>query len=219
MLRRQRDHRDTWNLTLVEKVSGNYYPVTAKIAIEDDSRRFAILTDRAQGGSSLADGSLEVMVCFLSLKKQHKQFFNDFIVFIQVHRRLLHDDAFGVGEALNESAYGKGLIARGSSYFILGPKEHSAKVSTEATERFVQLQTLLPSWLFFSNVSHLTYDAWKNNYKNIVSSLNSNINWLKRKYLFIFLIFHFMFSSQPCHFRSPKTFICSRSSHGKRTLF
>lgn len=62
MLRRQRDHRDTWNLTLLEKVSGNYYPVTAKIAIQDDTRRFALLTDRAQGGSSLADGSLELMV-------------------------------------------------------------------------------------------------------------------------------------------------------------
>lgn len=62
MLRRRRDHRDTWNLTLLETVSGNYYPVTAKIAIEDEDRRFAILTDRAQGGSSLADGSIELMV-------------------------------------------------------------------------------------------------------------------------------------------------------------
>lgn len=62
MLRRQRDHRDTWNLTLLEKVAGNYYPVTAKIAIEDDTRRFALLTDRANGGSSLTDGSLEIMV-------------------------------------------------------------------------------------------------------------------------------------------------------------
>ena len=31
-----------------------------------------------------------------------------------VHRRLLHDDAFGVGEALNETAFGgEGLVARG----------------------------------------------------------------------------------------------------------
>lgn len=65
MLKRQRNHRYTWNVTLIEKVSGNYYPITSKIAIEDDTRRFAILTDRAQGGSSLADGSLEVMVGFL----------------------------------------------------------------------------------------------------------------------------------------------------------
>lgn len=62
MLKRKRDHRDTWDLTLLEKISGNYYPITAKIAIEDDERRFAILTDRAQGGSSLSDGSIEIMV-------------------------------------------------------------------------------------------------------------------------------------------------------------
>lgn len=62
MLKRKRNHRDTWKLKLLENISGNYYPVTAKIAIEDNSRRFAILTDRAQGGSSLADGSIELMV-------------------------------------------------------------------------------------------------------------------------------------------------------------
>ena len=28
-------------------------------------------------------------------------------------RRLLHDDAFGVGEALNETAFGEGLVVRG----------------------------------------------------------------------------------------------------------
>lgn len=64
LLKRVRDQRPTWNLTLLEKISGNYYPVTAKIAIEDNTRRFAILNDRAQGGSSLADGSVELMVGF-----------------------------------------------------------------------------------------------------------------------------------------------------------
>ena len=49
-----------------------------------------------QGGSSLSDGELELMV----------------------HRRLLHDDAFGVGEALNEMAYGQGLIVRGKHYIV-----------------------------------------------------------------------------------------------------
>lgn len=62
MLKRMRDHRDTWNVHLFEKISGNYYPITTRIAIEDEKKRFAILTDRAHGGSSLADGSIEIMV-------------------------------------------------------------------------------------------------------------------------------------------------------------
>lgn len=62
MLKRQRDRRSTWDLKLSEKVSGNYYPVTSQIAIEDEQKKMAILTDRAQGGSSLTDGSIELMV-------------------------------------------------------------------------------------------------------------------------------------------------------------
>lgn len=77
MLKRKRNHRDTWNLVLAEQVSGNYYPVTAKIAIEDERRRFAILNDRAQGGSSLDDGSIEIMVnsaSFINLRNYLIQF-------------------------------------------------------------------------------------------------------------------------------------------------
>lgn len=37
---------------------------------------------------------------------------------LMVHRRLLHDDAFGVGEALNEIAYGDGIIARGVHWLL-----------------------------------------------------------------------------------------------------
>jgi hypothetical protein len=37
-----------------------------------------------------------------------------FFTFLYVYcRRLLFDDAFGVGEALNETAFGEGLVARG----------------------------------------------------------------------------------------------------------
>lgn len=61
-LKRVRNHRDTWDVQINEAVAGNYYPVTAKIAIEDDQARLAVLTDRAQGGSSLIDGSVELMV-------------------------------------------------------------------------------------------------------------------------------------------------------------
>lgn len=39
----------------------------------------------------------------------------------QIHRNCLHDDSFGVDEALNEQAFGKGLVVRGSHYLVLGP--------------------------------------------------------------------------------------------------
>ena len=62
MLKRKRNSRDTWKLNLKEPVAGNYYPVTAKIAIEDPKHRLAVLNDRSQGGSSMFDGTLELMV-------------------------------------------------------------------------------------------------------------------------------------------------------------
>ena len=47
--------------------------------------QLSVLTDRAQGCSSLADGELELMA----------------------HRRLLTEDQRGVGEALNETTGGQ----------------------------------------------------------------------------------------------------------------
>lgn len=62
MLTRTRGHRDTWEIDLQEPVSGNYYPINTKISIEDSTHRLALLTDRAQGGSSIIDGTVELMV-------------------------------------------------------------------------------------------------------------------------------------------------------------
>ena len=35
---------------------------------------------------------------------------------LMLHRRLLHDDAFGVGEPLDEVAFGQGLVVRGTEW-------------------------------------------------------------------------------------------------------
>ena len=64
------------------------------------------MNDRSQGGTSRTDGELELMV----------------------HRRLLHDDDFGVGEALNETGVsGKGLVVRGRHILLVGPKATAAR--------------------------------------------------------------------------------------------
>ncbi|XP_060520149.1 lysosomal alpha-mannosidase-like [Cylas formicarius] len=150
MLRRKRNFRPTWDVTLEEPVSGNYYPVTSKIAIRNDSTNveFAVLTDRAQGGSSLLDGQIELMV----------------------HRRCLHDDAFGVGEALNETAFGKGLVARGSHYVTVGNISSSEK-TIRAIEKDIAQRKLLDSWVFLSSPSGLTYEEYKQNYVTQYSGL------------------------------------------------
>ncbi|XP_035775636.1 lysosomal alpha-mannosidase-like [Anopheles albimanus] len=161
MLRRVRNKRETWELELQEHVSGNYYPVTAKIAIEDEHYRMAVLNDRAQGGSSLQDGQLELMV----------------------HRRLLRDDAFGVGEALNETQYGAGLVARGKHWLLFGSSHKDVSPNLVAKERFLQNQVLLPSWAFVNAATvDFTYDEYLSNFRNIYSAiaqqLPPNVNLL-----------------------------------------
>ena len=83
-MKRERSERKTWNLEEFEPVAGNFYPVNSAIFIQDDNSAMAICTDRSQGGSSLKDGAIQLMV----------------------HRRLVQDDSRGVGEILNETAIG-----------------------------------------------------------------------------------------------------------------
>ena len=67
-----------------EPVAGNYYPVNSLISLDDGDVEMAVVTDVTMGGSSMADGQLELMV----------------------HRRCQHDDHRGVQEPLNETMCG-----------------------------------------------------------------------------------------------------------------
>lgn len=62
ILQRQRNFRPTWTADIKEPVAGNYYPVTTVISTRDSTSEFGVLVDRAQGGTSLEDGVLEIMV-------------------------------------------------------------------------------------------------------------------------------------------------------------
>ncbi len=44
VLERIRDYRPTWNYTVIENVSGNYYPINSRIWIKDQQRQFTVLT-------------------------------------------------------------------------------------------------------------------------------------------------------------------------------
>ncbi|XP_053232372.1 lysosomal alpha-mannosidase [Podarcis raffonei] len=106
ILERRRNYRATWNLSQTEPVAGNYYPVNSRIYIKDQKVQLTVLTDRSQGGSSVFDGSLELMV----------------------HRRLLHDDSRGVGEPLLEPGdFHHGLVVRGRHLILLDTAESSAE--------------------------------------------------------------------------------------------
>ncbi|CAF1668432.1 unnamed protein product [Rotaria magnacalcarata] len=113
VLERTRDYRPTWNYTVVETVSGNYYPINSRIWIKDQNRQLTVLTDRSEGGGSISNGSMEIML----------------------HRRTLNDDSLGVGEPLNETAYGQGLVVRGRHILILETPEASAGYHRVAAQR------------------------------------------------------------------------------------
>lgn len=140
MIKRVRNYRETYNYTDEEPVSGNYYPVTSRIAIRDteENVELALLNDRAQGGSSLKDGEVELMVSsgrliiHVSIKVVWVLFTP---LVIQLHRRLLNDDAFGVGEALKEDEFGHGVIARGQVYLVLG------KITADSKKKRAKLIT------------------------------------------------------------------------------
>jgi lysosomal alpha-mannosidase len=53
-----------------------------------------------------------------------------------VHRRTLHDDSEGVDEALNETAFGEGLVVRGRHMLIIEPPASSALYHRVGSQRF-----------------------------------------------------------------------------------
>ena len=73
----------------------------------------------------------------------------------------MKDDAFGVEEALNETAYGTGLVVRGEHSLIIG-KQSNEFVLLEKTEA---IRLALRPWIFITPVESTSYDDWKRKYK------------------------------------------------------
>ncbi|CAF2951488.1 unnamed protein product [Rotaria sp. Silwood2] len=147
VLERKRDYRPTWNYTVYESVSGNYYPVASRIWIKDNKRQMTILTDRSEGGSSMHDGSVELMI----------------------HRRTLYDDSQGVGEPMNETAYGQGLVICGKHFLIVEPPESSALYHRPIAQ-----------YLYMSPIStyalpNLSYANYSNSFRQTWSALTESM--------------------------------------------
>ena len=173
-VQRIRDYRpsfDLLNATIEEPVSSNYYPINSAIFIRDANHQLAIVTDRPQGASSLKDGEIEVMI----------------------HRRLLYDDAFGVNEALNEEAFGAGLVVKGHHYIIFGDDQAKCTEKrrmlanelnsqpivifpSDLTTHFKYLDTFIKhEFQLPPNVNLLSFEPWLN-----VSSPDGPVQYLVR---------------------------------------
>ncbi|XP_065340981.1 lysosomal alpha-mannosidase [Cloeon dipterum] len=139
---------------LTEPIAGNYYPVTTAALLASGDQMLAVFPDRAQGASSLRDGELELMV----------------------HRRLLKDDAFGVSEALNETAFGEGLVARGRHIVKLGSRSLKAE-----QRRLAQQHNVLRPWLLFAPTDLTAKQfakAYKTSWSGLSAALPPNVNLL-----------------------------------------
>ena len=126
-LRREYNARPSWDLEVFQPVAGNYYPVNAAAYLRDAGAQLSVLTDRTQGGASLGSGELELML----------------------HRRILADDARGVGEPLNETqsitSYadpgcpacreGAGMASRGTHTLLLSPPARAMRDLRARMER------------------------------------------------------------------------------------
>lgn len=99
------------------------YPVNSLVSLDDGKTEMAVITDATMGGSSMRDGSLEVMT----------------------HRRLTHDDHRGVGEPLDETMCGTsglfcaGLTMRGVALLVVDTIENAHATRRELVDQVITI--------------------------------------------------------------------------------
>lgn len=125
-----------------------------------------LLTDRAQGGGSIVDGQIELMI----------------------HRRLVQDDLCLFNEPLNEIAHSNGLVVRGTHTLFFERtkvlKKHKAGSST--LRSLVQERNRQPVISFIS--SNATFDQWTKFYKSQVSIFMARVivSFKKKQHTFAY---------------------------------
>jgi len=157
ILERKRNFKPTFNFTATEPVAANYYPVNSRIYINDKNQdlQISLINDRSQGGSSSQDGSIELMI----------------------HRRLFHDDDFGVHEALNEPGVdGKGLVIRGRNILYLSKISSSAQFHRDFSQR-INLSPIL-TFAAYSNSETDYINKFKTTDSTLNEALPNNVNIL-----------------------------------------
>jgi len=143
-MKRKIDWRETFQYKVTEPVAGNYYPVNSHMFIRDlvANKQLTVLVDRSQGGSSLKEGQLELML----------------------HRRLTDmDPIYGFGEVLDEVAHGRGLVVRGTHYLTFSDDVKSSKLVTSLKQDLYKQ----PQISFYE--TNLPFEKWSKLYNTEVS--------------------------------------------------
>jgi lysosomal alpha-mannosidase len=127
---------------------------------------------------------------------------------VMLHRRILYDDKLGVGEPLNETAYGQGLVVRGRHALILEPPTTSALIHRVSAQR-IYMHTLstyaLPqlSYAEYSNKYHQAWSALSNVMPTNVHLLTFDQLELKK---YLVRVEHFFELNEDAVYSQPVTF-------------
>lgn len=98
------------------------------------------------------------------------------ITILQIHRRILKDDGFGVREPLNEIAYDNGLVVRGQH--ILIDKNLRNRDELFLHEKTESVKLSMRPWIFISPTMY-SFEKWKQYYSMNVSIIFPHILYKK----------------------------------------
>lgn len=170
LYKRVRNYRPSWNATIHEPVAGNYYPVNAGMLASDVASGMTlwVANDRSQGGGSIVDGSVELMV----------------------QRRLQADDQRGVSQPLNETGLtGAGLVVRGVHRVGVNPSTNAIAALRAAMQDVALFRPLItyggvPAAIPVANVSALSAPLPPNVHLLTLQSLSDKVLMLRVAHLF-----------------------------------
>ncbi|XP_041984036.1 lysosomal alpha-mannosidase-like [Aricia agestis] len=147
---RRRNLRGTYEPFNLDPIAGNIYPVTSRIYIDDtnNNMRFSIFNDRPQGGTSLHDGSVDVLL----------------------QRRILTDDA-GFQAYLNVTN-----VVRGTHYLYLTKADYKPNRIFE--KKLVKEIELHPLKFIAQNISKEKWMTMQTEYSALKTKLPVGVHVL-----------------------------------------
>lgn len=76
------------------------------------------------------------------------------------------DDSFGVSEALDEEAFGEGLVVQGQHSILLGDNSNESVLE----EKHQAIQTSLKPWIFITPIKSISFEDWRDNFNMKVNT-------------------------------------------------